>query len=773
MPYGEHTRTYGLGINLQFGGLFRLNPIFQVMFDCNNGIDPKYGLGDADYTCASTTNYATLCSDDTLLDATYFDGATYGEPSLVSGDGKVVELTFALTGDDYLTPQMIVEGRTADASGVTSGFMEVSASTGLLNYSSYENVRVNGILTPDDTLKIIANKVYHISFSLSSTSRVASIGARGYTSSLYFTGFMKDLIIYDTDGKTKLHHYPLSSIGNTNGTLTFEDIVNPDSKQPELWSNPTLGTQWTDNGNGSYTLVGDGNFNTLSSPVSSIGDRMVSSFVVDSFSGVGSLKFQNSIDNIVNASAVGVYPAIYVADGPNAQFARSAPDDTITVTISSISVKQTYSGQYTGTPSIRSLPKGTIVTADIDEPKIHMSESVGVLLEGEATNLTDTDLEGVFWDIGSCVVSVSDIPSPSGALNAYKVENLGGTNRVWRNNAVSDGYNKSIYARTVSGTGQTCLLKQNSVLGALVTLTEEWQRFDLPTDTSEALGAAFYVVDFRNLANTLDEVLVWTPNATALPFPTSPIYGAANTVRAPTNLTYDASGNFNPSLFSIEVEFDVMGLVGSSVLQSVVSIVNSGNLNNRIKIMISTGVFTFQIYDGTSVHNVTSSVTPVPYTKYKTMLVFDGVDYIFIIDGVEVARVAKVASPTGINEIRVGHYNTTQQLYGTVSSLKIYDYDVTNPPKNSELPKADTQPVNQSVADAAPYSFTVTSSNTVSYEWQVFDGSTWEIASAYTGYATASLSGTANTGLNGYKFRCNMTNTFGTKLSQSAELEVV
>ena len=71
---------------------------------------------------------------------------------------------------------------------------------------------------------------------------------------------------------------------------------------------------------------------------------------------------------------------------------------------------------------------------------------------------------------------------------------------------------RSIFARTVSGTGTVNLLSHNSNTNNLFTVTEDWQRFEV--DSSNAAGVSnFYAVDFRG-SSTLTEVIVFGADAT-------------------------------------------------------------------------------------------------------------------------------------------------------------------------------------------------------------------------------------------------------------------
>ena len=122
------------------------------------------------------------------------------------------------------------------------------------------------------------------------------------------------------------------------------------------------------------------------------------------------------------------------------------------------------------------------------------------------------DLAAAPWS-GLPTVTPGTHVSPSGALDAATVtaSGTGSTDYLSAANIVplEGGIRKSIYARTVSGTGTVGLMSYGASTGATVSLTEDWQRFDLGWLSDDPENTHFYLVDFR--VGTLDEVVVWGP----------------------------------------------------------------------------------------------------------------------------------------------------------------------------------------------------------------------------------------------------------------------
>jgi hypothetical protein len=93
-------------------------------------------------------------------------------------------------------------------------------------------------------------------------------------------------------------------------------------------------------------------------------------------------------------------------------------------------------------------------------------------------------------------------------------------------------------------------------------------------------------------------------------------------------------------------------------------------------------------------------------------------------------------------------------------------------------PDVTLQPADHSVVAPAPWTFTITATGTgsLAYNWQYSSdgGSTWHNASGgvYTNNTTNALTITDSTGLDTYKFRCQVTNAIGTGVSHAATLTV-
>ena len=127
---------------------------------------------------------------------------------------------------------------------------------------------------------------------------------------------------------------------------------------------------------------------------------------------------------------------------------------------------------------------------------------------------TSTDLSG--FDAFTCIVE-SGQSDPNGGTDAFKITAAGATQLVNIAPSVFSGadipstYKRKIFAKVASGTAQTCLLAHNTATGALVTLTDSWQEFELNV-TDGSFQNLFYAADFRHASNTATEIFVYAPH---------------------------------------------------------------------------------------------------------------------------------------------------------------------------------------------------------------------------------------------------------------------
>jgi len=153
------------------------------------------------------------------------------------------------------------------------------------------------------------------------------------------------------------------------------------------------------------------------------------------------------------------------------------------------------------------------------------------LLEGQSTNLITYSEDFSQWTLGGLITPTltSGQLSPSGEYNATKISGTIGSSILYITGTTSETATRSIYAKSVSGTGTATLMSYFGNTNNLFTLTEEWQRFELTGSLPDG-GTNFYI-DFRDSSQTLNEFIIWGAQSEELSYATSyiPTNGATNT----------------------------------------------------------------------------------------------------------------------------------------------------------------------------------------------------------------------------------------------------
>jgi hypothetical protein len=126
------------------------------------------------------------------------------------------------------------------------------------------------------------------------------------------------------------------------------------------------------------------------------------------------------------------------------------------------------------------------------------------------------ELTNVYWNKVSVTVT-GGFKDPFYGNNAFKVIDTsgGGTAYLHKPSIAEENYGRSIYARTVSGTGTVSLLSYYGNTNSVFTLTEQWQRFYVNSVTTSTGAVNYYAVDFRS--GDLTEVLLYAPQLTKSP----------------------------------------------------------------------------------------------------------------------------------------------------------------------------------------------------------------------------------------------------------------
>jgi hypothetical protein len=337
-----------------------------------------------------------------------------------------------------------------------------------------------------------------------------------------------------------------------------------------------------------------------------------------------------------------------------------------------------YTGAGKGT---RVNKEGLIEVVENDRPRIDYTDSEdGVfLLEKAATNKIAYSEDFSELSTGGNMTIESGFLAPDGTLNARKITCTDNTGLISVGGVLAND-TRTIYAKTVSGTGTAQLLSHNSNTNNVFTITEEWQRFEL--NSTPSVASNFYVIDFRDTAQTLTEVILWGAQSEANTHATSyiPTQGTIQTRVAET-----ASGSGNSEVFndSEGVLFaDIAGLTNNDDVR-IISI-SDGTNDNRVYIGLNSGLnsdpnklYFYLNIGGTFVMGFVDIV--LNQTEYnKIALTYKSGQSSIYLNGFLVNLDDTTFSNGNLNRLDFKNRGTGNPFYGKTKEIAYYDTVLTD-----------------------------------------------------------------------------------------------
>jgi hypothetical protein len=321
---------------------------------------------------------------------------------------------------------------------------------------------------------------------------------------------------------------------------------------------------------------------------------------------------------------------------------------------------------------------GLIKAARNGEARIDYTDSTdgALLLEPSRTNLiTYSEDFSQYLYGGTAPTLTAGQLAPDGTYNATKVSGVIGSTSLYKNSESSTTASRSIYARTVSGTGTARLTSYNSNANNLFSLTEEWQRFEL-TGSSSTGGVNFYAADFRG-SQTLSEFIIWGAQSEEGSYPTSYIPTSGSAVTRVADVCEGAGNSevFNDSEGVLYAEISALandgtirylGLNDGGTGNRVIILYHSDN--NNIRAIISSG--------GTKYVDVNSSVSS-SLDFHKVAIKYKLNDSALWIDGVQVATDTTLNAPIGLDRLDF-YLAGSGDFYGKCKDLKVYNTTLTD-----------------------------------------------------------------------------------------------
>ena len=347
----------------------------------------------------------------------------------------------------------------------------------------------------------------------------------------------------------------------------------------------------------------------------------------------------------------------------------------------------------------------SVVEVKGDKPRIDYTDSLtspSLLLEPQSTNLVtfSEDFSQSVWQKTDVSIT-SGFLAPDGSTNAYKIEKTGSANTgiVYGFSGQNTNKTKSIWAKTVSGTGKVTLLNNNTDTNALFDITEEWQRFDITHNSADF----FYAVDFRNASATLTEVLIWGAQLEALSYATSYIPTAGSTVTRAEETCVGAgnASTFNSTEGVLYAEIAALADSGQTRRISL----SDGSSNNRVTLMYVTSnnsLEGFVVSSGATQYYFSETITNV-LNFNKIAVKYKANDFALWINGVEYDVDTSGSAPIGLNELSFDNGISADNFYGKTKGVYVFNEALTD----DELQQLTGPEYNSFAALAAAYNYTV------------------------------------------------------------------
>ena len=608
-------------------------------------------------------------------DADVLDKATILLTPTATSDARVHSVK-TYTGDELLDVSSLSGTNwTADGSG---GFTNNGSGEGL-NGSLNENTIIGATykFTFDVTISGIANatfggvtipvfttsgsKEYYVIATSSSTSFSFYLAPSGSPSM-----FVNNISIVDVSSDFDFDRASSATRINSDGLVQDMQSIT----DPELVTNGTfdtdsdwvLGTGWNIADGHLNFDTDDGENNAQQQGLLTVGRIYKMTF--DANVTTGTIRFESGTgSNLLITSSDTTVEHIFEADLTALVFRRN-----VTPTrgyIDNISVKDiTFS-------------------EDVDLARINYDsngENGHILLEPTSTNLLPYSEDFSQWSSSGSATIESGFVSPDGSNSAYKVSGTVGSTTVYYSGVpnLSRTSTRTIWARTVSGTGTINLCSYGQNTNNNFTITEEWQRFEVNGTTTSTGESNFYAVDFRfEESNPLREVIIWGAQAENLTYATSyiPTLTGSTVTRATETLTGSGNStliNSTEGVLYVEALMQDTGAFKTAARITATDTSTTDGMwiyfksDNKIQSVLRVG--------GVDQTGIQSGVkTTNQY--YKVAFKFKQNDFALWIDGIEVATDTSGNTFSANTLSKVGFVlgTDTNPFYGKVKALAVFD----------------------------------------------------------------------------------------------------
>jgi hypothetical protein len=583
---------------------------------------------------------------------------------LVQDMQSITDPELVLNGDfEELGDELVTNGTfDTDSGWTTLGDWTISGGLASCNGSSIMFTNAG----------IIANKTYKVT----------------YTVSGFVSGGVKIKIngSPDTDGlvRTSNGTYTeyITSSSSVNGNFSFAAVVS------FVGSIDNVSVQQVDP-NDRWTTYGDVDFDDGKATVNIVGGGLA--YVGQSYSFINGNTYK--LNFTVNGTSE---KQMRVQDNGSNTGGLTLADGTITLNGSDqdiefiwtanansnnlVFTRSTNTGDWSFSIDNVSVKDITFST-DVDLARINYDsngDNGHILLEPTSTNLItySENFEGGSWtneSIGTTPTLEGGYTAPDGSNSAYKISNAN-QDSFWYYPSVADSDDsRTIWARTVSGTGTAQLTSHNSNTNNTFNLTETWQRFEVNSTTSSTGQTSFYAVDFRG-SGTLTELLLWGAQLEDLPYATSyiPTLTGSTVTRATETLTGSGNSTLINSTEGV-LYAEIAALADDGIAREIT--LNDGTEDNRVIVSYNTSSQIRINYrkSGSNIFDQTHATTTTDYNKIAIKWELNS--FRFYVNGTQIASSSSgaVMSANTLNTIDFDNYTGSFKFNGKCKALAVFN----------------------------------------------------------------------------------------------------
>lgn len=638
------------------------------------------------YLTASTT-YLQLAKGstlDVLIDnlsivdvSSDFDFDRASSATRINSDGLVQDMQsitdpeLVLNGDfEELGDNVLIGNNSTFDSGignwVSYGAGTPSHSTDKLevNVTASEggaSIPTNSLFTGGQSGKLLKVRAKLWLGTMTNTAFKAYIGGVQENVTLSSTPTYYDFYLKPT-GTQNLFIYK-TSISGSEGTFFIDDVSVQQVDPNDRWS---LGTGWSIEDGEAILTNGSGSL-SKSDGILEVGKTYLFSIEIISISAGAFSPKTNTGQNIfdsVTLNTVGVHTSTFtVTGGVNLQIRASG---TTTGTIDNVSLKDiTFS-------------------EDVDLARINYDsngENGHWLLEPTSTNLVGLsefiNPSQTGWaEVATNTYTNNYSTAPDGNQNSTRVQfvNPNSSSQLfYLFNSTSGEYSASIYAKG-SGTLKFGFYDNASVLTDTITLTSEWQRFEVTKTLQTTSNARFWI--YPEGASAATDIEIWGAQVEALSYATS--YIPTLTGSAVTRATETLTGSGNSTLINSTegvLYAEIAALADDGTNRTIAL---NKDTNDRIQMYFNTSTNGLSIFykaqSGATSFIMNETLTDATSFN-KIAFKWKANDFALWVNGVETDTVSSGVTPTAntLNALEFEMFNDSSVFYGKVKALAVFD----------------------------------------------------------------------------------------------------